>query len=211
MKASETLAGSRIASQAAPSPARHGGCKKNRNRRAACPLPQLSGQGSEESSHKTRTAAISSSEESEDSSQTGTAAISWGEDLQTALEQGHQNYIFASGLAYSAVSEKLLLALGARLIDGLARRNRGTCKLDAEVYRHDLIRTMAAIHAFERGHVGVVTSNGDANMALVRAASMGRVESRPTRIRQPGFEPRVTCLLCHHGRVARCYRWSKVA
>src|SRR5216684_8187170 len=181
MKASETLAGSRIASQAAPSPARHGGCKKNRNRRAACPLPQLSGQGSEESPHKTRTAAISSSEESEDSSQTGTAAISWGEDLQTALEQGHQNYIFASGLASSAVSGKLLLALRARLIDGFARRNGSTRKLDAQVYRHDLIRTMASIHSFERGHVGVVTSNGDANMASVRHR---RVGSNPV---QPAF------------------------
>src|SRR5713226_8590284 len=45
MKATKTLVGSPIASPAAPSPARHGGCKKHRNRRAACPLPQLSGRG----------------------------------------------------------------------------------------------------------------------------------------------------------------------
>jgi hypothetical protein len=44
MKAS--LARPGIASRAAaPSPARHSGCKKNRNRRAACPLPQPSGRG----------------------------------------------------------------------------------------------------------------------------------------------------------------------
>src|SRR5216683_8408752 len=45
MKALETLAMSRIVSPAAPSPARHGGCKKDSNRRAACPLPQPSGRG----------------------------------------------------------------------------------------------------------------------------------------------------------------------
>jgi hypothetical protein len=45
MKAPESLARSGVASLAAPSPARHGGCKKNRNRRAACPLPRLSGRG----------------------------------------------------------------------------------------------------------------------------------------------------------------------
>src|SRR6266851_1464833 len=33
--------------RAAPSPARHGGCKKDSNRRAACPLPQA-GEGSSE-------------------------------------------------------------------------------------------------------------------------------------------------------------------
>src|SRR5713226_8570436 len=38
MKASENLAGSGVTSLTAPSPARHGGCKKHRNRRAACPL-----------------------------------------------------------------------------------------------------------------------------------------------------------------------------
>jgi hypothetical protein len=43
MKAS--LARPGFASRAAPSPARHGGCKKNRYRRAAYPLPQLSGRG----------------------------------------------------------------------------------------------------------------------------------------------------------------------
>src|SRR5712692_1324535 len=39
MKASETLAGSRIASQAAPSPARHGGCKKKSQPPRRLPSP----------------------------------------------------------------------------------------------------------------------------------------------------------------------------
>ena len=34
-----------VASLPAPSPVRHGGCEKDSNRRAACPLPQLSGRG----------------------------------------------------------------------------------------------------------------------------------------------------------------------
>src|SRR6266851_4769859 len=200
MKASETLAGSRIASQAELYRKLH-------------PHPRVT--AVEKKSQPPRRLPSPATERARDLKRAltkqGQPLYPRARNLQTALEQGHQNYIFASGLASSAVSGKLLLALRARLIDGFARRNGSTRKLDAQVYRHDLIATMASIDPFERGHVRVVTSNGDANMAFVCAASMGRVESRPTRIWQPGFKPRVTCLVCRRCRVARCYRWSKVA
>src|SRR5215472_12187896 len=65
--------------------------------------------------------------------------------------------------------------------------------VDVQFDGHALTFARASIHAAQRGHVGVVTPDGDPDMALGNAATVGWIKTDPARVRQQRLDPGMAC------------------
>jgi hypothetical protein len=74
---------------------------------------------------------------------------------------------------------------------------------DAEVHEHHRVNAVAAEDAAQGWDVGVIATDGDADMAAIDGTSVGRIEAAPSGARQPRFEPGVTGLRRNIGRAKR--------